>query len=118
MARRHWFTAGLLLTVPVAAFAFHNRLAKSLPAADSAEAAPKEIRLWFTEQVDPKLSSISLLRSDSSKVEIGKAGGTDDAKSIAAPVPTTLAPGGYIVVWRTAGDDGHAVRGKYPFTVK
>lgn len=118
MRRRLWILAATIAVVPVPAFGWHNHLTKSVPAADSAVAAPKEIRLWFAEQVNPKFSSISLLKADSSKVEIGKVAATDDPKSLAAPVTSTLSAGGYIVVWRTAGDDGHAVRGRYAFTVK
>lgn len=108
----------LALAAPTAAAAFHNKLAKSLPAADESVAAPKEIRLWFTEKVEPKFSSITLMTTDSVKVEVGKARATDDPKSIAADVATTLAAGKYQVSWRTAGDDGHAVRGKFTFSVK
>lgn len=118
MSRTHWLALAALIAAPATAVAWHNHLEKSLPAADSAGAAPKEVRLWFAEKVEPKFSSISLLKADSSKIEIGKAQGTDDPKSVSALVPAALAPGGYIVVWRTAGDDGHAVRGRYAFTVK
>ena len=41
----------------------------------------------------------------------------DDPLSIAADPAQPLGPGKYLVVWRTAGDDGHAVRGRYAFTV-
>ncbi len=106
------------LAAPTAAAAFHNKLAKSIPAADESVATPKEIRLWFTEKVEPKFSSITVMTADSVKVELGKARGTDDPKSIAVDVPMALAAGKYLVSWRTAGDDGHAVRGKYSFSVK
>ena len=72
---------------------------------------------WFAEKVQPQFSSISLLTADSTKVEIGKAHGTDDPLSIAADLTKALAAGKYTVVWRSAGDDGHAVRGKFAFTV-
>lgn len=113
-----WLALNLVVAVPVVGYGWHNHLVKSVPAADAEGAAPAEIRLWFAEAVDSKLSSISLLKSDSSKVTIGKVHATDDPKSIAAPVTGPLPAGGYVVVWRTAGDDGHAVRGKYAFKVK
>ena len=103
--------------VPV--LALHNHLEKSTPAADEAVAqSPKEIRLWFAEQIDPKFSSITLMRADSSKIESGKAHGTGDPKSIAADVSAPLAAGKYLIRWRSAGDDGHAVRGTFAFSVK
>jgi hypothetical protein len=97
---------------------FHNHLEKSVPAANEVTTSPKTIRLWFAEKVEPKFSSITLMKSDSTKIETGKATGTDDPKSITADVPTTLPAGSYLIRWRTAGDDGHAVRGTFGFSVK
>lgn len=112
-------TAGLAALVAMPALAWHNHLTKSSPAEDEQLAeSPKVIRLWFSEKVEPKFSSISLMRADSSRIEIGKVAATDDPKSITATVPSALAPGGYLIRWRTAGDDGHAVRGTYKFSVK
>jgi methionine-rich copper-binding protein CopC len=118
MPSRRWLLLSLLALAPAPVVALHNHLTKSTPTADSAGPAPKEIRLWFAENVDPRFSSISLLTSDSTKLAIGKPQGTDDPLSIASSVATPLPPGDYLVVWRTAGDDGHAVRGKFRFTVK
>ncbi|MGE0439120.1 MAG: copper resistance protein CopC [Gemmatimonadales bacterium] len=111
--------AVLVLSLPASGRAlFHNRLVKSDPAADSTVAPPKAIRLWFAEKVDAKLSSITVLTADSAKVEAGKARGTGDPKSIAVDLAAPLGTGAYQVIWRTAGDDGHAVRGRYAFKVQ
>ena len=111
--------AAVALALPLAAgAALHNRLAKSVPAADETVAPPKEVRLWFTEKVEPKFSSITVMGTDSAKVETTKAIATDDPKSIKVDLTGAMAAGAYQVTWRTAGDDGHAVRGKYTFTVK
>lgn len=109
-------TLALLGAGPV--LALHNHLEKSTPAADATVASPKEIRLWFAEKIDPKFSSITLMHADSTKIEIGKTHGTDDPKSVAAEVPAPLAAGRYLIRWRSAGDDGHAVRGTFAFSVK
>ena len=110
---------GLTVLVGTAAgFGFHNQLSRSSPAKESTVASPVEIRLWFREKSEPALSSIVLVRtSDSSKVALAKVAGTDDPHSIKAAVPAALAPGGYLVSWRTAGDDGHVIRGSFPFTI-
>ena len=112
--------AALVLTGASAgsAVAWHNHLTKSTPAANEKVAtSPAVIRLWFAEKPVPAFTTISLLKPDSSKVEIGKTKATDDSLSVSAEVSKTLAPGSYTVTWRTAGDDGHAIRGKYGFTV-
>lgn len=111
--------AVLLAGMAGSAAALHNHLEKSTPAENETVAAsPKEIRLWFAEKVNPAFSSITLMRADSSKIDIAKAHGTDDPKSIVAEVTTPLASGKYLIRWRTAGDDGHAVRGTFAFSVK
>ncbi|MEZ4456275.1 MAG: copper resistance protein CopC [Gemmatimonadales bacterium] len=111
--------AVLALVLPTAGrAAFHNRLVKSDPAADSTVKSPRAIRLWFAEKVDAKLSSITVMTADSTKVDAGKARTTDDPKSIAVDLAAPLGAGAYQVVWRTAGDDGHAVRGRFRFSVE
>lgn len=111
--------AWLVALVGTPSLLFHNELTKSTPAADATVAgSPTTIRLWFAEKVEPKFSSITLLKPDSTKIEIGKPRATDDAKSIISDVPTRLPAGGYLIRWRTAGTDGHAVRGSFKFSVK
>jgi hypothetical protein len=107
-----------IAAAPTALVAWHNHLKKSAPAADEAVATPKEIRLWFAEKVNPKISSITVASETGPKAETGKVRGTDDPLSIAVDVSKPLAAGKYAVTWRTAGDDGHAVKGTYTFTVK
>ena len=101
------------------ALAWHNHLTKSVPAKDEqVTASPTTVRLWFSEKPVPAFTSISLLKADSSKVAIGKTRPTDDSLSVAADVSEPLPAGKYTVSWRTAGDDGHAIRGKFSFVVK
>ena len=59
-----------------------------------------------------------LQKPDSTKIEIGKPQATDDPKSIVSDVPAALPAGNYVIRWRTAGTDGHAVRGSFKFSVK
>lgn len=111
--------AGLAALVALPAVAWHNHLTKSTPAEnEELTESPKVLRLWFAEKVEPRFSSVVLMKADSSRVEIGKPKATDDPKSFSADVPGTLAPGTYLIRWRTAGDDGHAVRGTFKFSVK
>lgn len=106
-----------LLAAPLAAW--HNRLTKSAPAKDEVLAeAPSGIRLWFSEKPTPAFSSVTLLGPDSARLAVSKPRATDDTLSIAVDIEQALGPGQYTVIWRTAGDDGHAVRGRYGFTVR
>jgi len=97
---------------------FHNKLEKSAPAADEQlAAAPKQIQLWFHEKPEPALTSIAVVGADSTKVATGKVHPTDNPLSVAAPVTGAMAPGTYIVRWKTSGKDGHVIKGTFTFRI-
>ena len=97
----------------------HNRLVKAEPAVDTTVAkSPAQIRLWFKEPVEPSVSSIKLADLAGKTVSLGDTKATDDRTSIAAQVPTPLEAGAYTVTWKTAGRDGHVIRGSFGFTVR
>jgi methionine-rich copper-binding protein CopC len=112
--------AGLLLaftSVPAAA-RFHTRLTRSNPAADSTlAAAPKAIELWWNEKPEVELTTVTVQGADSSKIALGKVRASSDMMGVAADVTGRVAPGKYIVKWKTAGKDGHAVRGSFNFSI-
>lgn len=121
MARRFaWFAAALAfavggLTVVLSA---HLAVSKTLPA-DKATVteSPAQVQVWFTQQPSPRVSLLQM-KGPAGDVELGETTINRDDRSIAASVPTTLAPGRYEVSWRTAGDDGHVMRGTYTFSLK
>lgn len=97
---------------------FHNHLVKSAPAAgDKLAASPKEVRLWFNERPEVPFTSVTLLKADSTKIATIKAVATDDTMAVSAPIGTPLPAGSYLITWRTAGSDGHAIRGTYGFSI-
>jgi methionine-rich copper-binding protein CopC len=97
---------------------FHNHLVKSSPGAgDKLGTSPKEVKLWFNEKPEIPFTSVTLLKADSTKIVTIKAVGTDDSMAVSAPLTEPLAPGSYLITWRTAGSDGHAIRGTYGFTI-
>jgi methionine-rich copper-binding protein CopC len=49
---------------------------------------------------------------------MGKPQATDDPKSFKAEVLEQIEAGSYQVIWRAAGSDGHAIRGRYGFEVR
>jgi methionine-rich copper-binding protein CopC len=97
---------------------FHNHLVKSAPTAgEQLVAPPKEVRLWFNERPEIAFTSVTLLTADSVKLVTIKAVATEDSMAVAAPIATPLKPGTYLVTWRTASRDGHAIRGTYRFSI-
>lgn len=103
--------------VTTLAWALHTVLVKATPAIDgTVKTAPTELTLWFNERPDLALSNLRLRAPDSSLVELGAVKAGTDSTAITAPVHGTMKPGKYTVLYRTAGDDGHVMRGSYSFT--
>ena len=99
------------------AWAFHAVLVKAVPAVDGTVAtAPTELTLWFNERPDPSLSNIRLLAPDSSVVLVSGTHAVADSMALMTVVRGPLTPGMYTVTYRTAGPDGHVMRGSYKFT--
>jgi methionine-rich copper-binding protein CopC len=118
MRIRNWTVlpmAGFLLATGM----LHNHLVKSDPAADAKiPAPPTAIKLWFAEKPEVAFTSITLMKSDSSRIATLRAVATDDTMAVSIPLgATTLVPGDYLVGWRTASRDGHAVRGTFRFSI-
>lgn len=98
----------------------HNHLVKSAPGnGESLPASPAEIKLWFAERPEVAFTSATLIRAapDSTRVGPIKAAATDDTLAVKLTLPSTLEAGPWIVAWRTASRDGHAIRGRFRFTI-
>jgi copper resistance protein C len=116
-SRAAWSLGAVVLILP-GAMAMHLHLVRSLSKeAEVVTQAPTEVRLWFSQKPDASLTSIRLLKPDSTAVAIGKVEGTDDSLSVRVPLAAGLVAGPYTVAWRTMSKDGHAVRGTYEFTL-
>ena len=107
----------IALALPVALL-FHTELKSSVPERDAILKAPPEaVELGFSGKVNARLTSIVILRPDSTEVMKLVVEKTADAKAVRAPLTRPLPPGRYLVRWRTAASDGHVVRGSYGFAV-
>ena len=80
--------------------------------------SPKEVRLWFNEEVEKDYASLTLLDSAQAPVTESRPHiAADDPKAIVLPLPV-VAPGKYTVKFRVLSVDGHVVDSSYDFTVK
>jgi methionine-rich copper-binding protein CopC len=96
----------------------HNRLLRAEPGADSTvKQSPAQIRLWFKEPPEVAVSSIKLADVAARPYATGSVTATSDKTSIAVAVTVPLPAGKYTVTWKTAGVDGHVIRGSFGFTV-
>jgi hypothetical protein len=98
----------------------HARLEKAVPPVGGTVASsPNEIRLTFSEGVEPKFSGIVLTDAAGKKVATGKpATDPKDAAQLVVPVPQPLLPGVYTVRWHAVATDTHKTEGTFAFTVK
>ena len=98
----------------------HADLASADPAAGATvKTAPTTISITFTEEVEPKFSSIEVLDAKGARVDAGKAQTAPDNEKLLSVGLKPLAPGTYKVIWHaTAADDSHKTKGNYEFTVK
>ena len=99
--------------------AFHTRLVRSEPMADSSVTrAPERVRLVFSQGVQSRLTTVRLTaENDSTPVALGEAAASERNTTIDFPVRGTLHDGRWQVAWRTMSADGHAVRGTFSFTL-
>jgi methionine-rich copper-binding protein CopC len=78
---------------------------------------PKEVRLTFSEGVEPRFSGIELASVDGRAIATGPAiRDPGDDKQLVLALPP-LAPGRYRVSWHVVSVDTHRTEGAYSFTV-
>ena len=105
---------GLLLATAVATSAFaHARLISSDPAANAKVKSPGQIKLHFSESLEPAFSSAGLSDASGKTVPVSKSVGGDTITLL----PLTLKPGAYQVTWHSVGQDTHRLAGSFGFTV-
>ena len=81
-------------------------------------ASPKEIRLSFTETIEPRFSGIDLVTDDGRTIATGQATvDPRDDKQLVLPL-RPLAPGRYRVRWHVVSVDTHRTEGEYSFSVQ
>ena len=111
------FAVAALFGATTGAFA-HAFVDHALPAVGSTvHASPGEIKIWFTQELEPAFSSI--------KVEDGTGKVIANANRAVDPaVPTLLrlalpplAPGKYRVIWHVLSIDSHVTEGDFTFNV-
>ena len=98
----------------------HPKLTRTIPEANAVVTTGlSEIRLIFTERLEPSFSGAELKNQAGQKVDTGKiASDPKDTKQLVIPLPSPLPAGTYNVVWHAVAADSHRVKGSYSFTIK
>lgn len=96
----------------------HSEPVSMTPSANATVAAPANVVIHFSEELEPKFSTMTLTDAAGKTVSKQPAAVGKDAKTMTLPLPA-LAPGVYTVKWvSVAADDAHRLDGNYKFTVK
>ena len=79
-------------------------------------AAPSQVTLWFTQNIEHSFTSIEVLNSAGARVSVGKPR-IDGANSLMQIGVRPLPPGVYTVRWRALSIDTHTTQGSFTFQV-
>jgi methionine-rich copper-binding protein CopC len=111
--------AAALVFASGAAARAHAFLDRAEPGVGSTLAAPpSQVRILFTEALEPAFSAIAVTDAQGHHVEEGKAR-VDAGNPMMLEVGLApLTPGTYTVRWRVISVDTHPTEGNFTFTVK
>jgi len=109
----------LTLLFPAIASA-HAILLRSDPAKDSVlSIAPKQVRMWYSEALNPAFSTAVVVNGENKRVDNRDAHvSSSDQTEMDVTLQPNLPPAVYIVIWRTdSAADGHILRGSFIFSI-
>jgi copper transport protein len=101
--------------------AAHLRLQSSVPAqGDTVRSSLTEIRVSFSQAVDPRYTALTLLDNFGNALALGtlEAVGTGKTRDYIYRLEHPIVAGDFVVRWKAAGDDGHVVSGSFDFSVE
>jgi copper resistance protein C len=112
------FAAALTFACASTAASAHAQLEKASPAVGSTVASASEIRLEFSEGVEPKFSKVSVA-GPAGAVSLGAAKTEPSNQAVLiVPISKPLSAGVYKVHWQAVSVDTHHTQGTFEFTVK
>jgi len=105
----------LLLTGAAGAGA-HAFLDRADPRAGSTvKVAPAQVRIWFTESLEPAFSSLRVVNEAGRRVDKGDSQvDPTNLRLLRVSLPP-LPPGTYKVIWRVLSVDSHVTEGDFTF---
>lgn len=96
----------------------HAFISRSEPqAGQELPSAPEELRIWFTEQVKPSLSTIQVFDAKGKQMDKQDLRGDQADDTLVRLSLSKLAPGTYKVVWNAVAGDLHTTKGDFLFRV-
>jgi methionine-rich copper-binding protein CopC len=110
--------AALVFTCAATTAFAHAQLEKATPPVGGTVASASEIRLEFSEGVEPKFCKVSVT-GPAGAVPLGAAKAESGNQAVlVAPISKPLSAGVYKVHWQAVSVDTHHTQGTFEFTVK
>ena len=107
--------AGMMMLWATGAVA-HSPLKSTIPADDTViSEVPTEVLLGFKDDI--RLTRVTITRANNDAIKMDISGHDGFIKNYAIPIENT-GFGIYVINWRGLGADGHALNGKFSFTVE
>ena len=117
---------GIFLALAVSALAIgaapavraHAFLDHASPAVGSSvPTAPAVVILWFTQDLEPAFSNVTVTNEAGQRVDLGNAQFPQDSPAELQIGLQPLAPGTYLVSWHVVSVDTHPTEGTFTFDV-
>ncbi|MBA2702226.1 MAG: copper resistance protein CopC/CopD [Blastocatellia bacterium] len=113
---RGLFVSLLLAFVPINGLA-HAKLVRSEPKARASfSTAPKLVEIWFSEELEPGLTTIEVTDQQGTRVDRGEVT-LSEANKKAQIELGALSAGVYTVTWKAVAGDEHTMRGSFTFSL-
>ena len=108
-------TAAIGIAPSVRAHAFLDHASPAV--GSSVPAAPPVVTLWFTQDLEPAFSDVTVTNEAGQRVDLGNAripqGSPAELQIALKPLP----PGTYLVSWHVVSVDTHPTEGTFTFDV-
>ncbi len=116
------FRMALLIVVALSGVASevtaHARVKRANPAVGgvvTAASMPTELQVWFSEQLEPALSTIEVVDQAGTRMDRGDVRVDNEDHTQLRVSLAHLPPGKYRVIWRAVSIDTHFTSGSFPF---
>jgi methionine-rich copper-binding protein CopC len=118
LCRRGMLACAMFLALPSPAWA-HAFLDHADPKVGSAiTGSPKQVRIWFTQELEPAFSSIEVDNAEGKQVDAKDCRVDAKDKSLVEVSLPPLPAGTYTVAWHVVSTDTHRTQGHFEFTIK